>query len=89
MFAMPAPASNHNNHLDYDSGTIEKKRPASLVAPESEAARKEKLAETMFSTLFHILIHHYDCCWIFYFLLSCRAAAISYFFSLIHQSIIV
>lgn len=51
MFAMPAPASNHNNHQDYDSGTIEKKRPASLVAPESEASRKEKLAAAKFSTL--------------------------------------
>lgn len=50
MFALPAPASNHNNHLDYDSGTIERKRPASLVTPESEASRKEKLAATKFPT---------------------------------------
>lgn len=42
MFAMPAPASNHNNHLDYDSGTIEKKRPPSMVGPENDTARKEK-----------------------------------------------
>lgn len=51
MFAMPAPASNHNNHLDYDSGTMEKKKPGSLVAPESEASRKEKLAATKFLQL--------------------------------------
>uniref|UniRef100_A0A671W2K5 Rho GTPase-activating protein 17 n=2 Tax=Sparus aurata TaxID=8175 RepID=A0A671W2K5_SPAAU len=34
MFAMPTPASNHNNHLDYDCGTIERKRPVSMVGPE-------------------------------------------------------
>ncbi|XP_068439022.1 rho GTPase-activating protein 17a isoform X2 [Clinocottus analis] len=41
MFAMPTPASNHNNHLDYDSGTIERKRPGSMVGPESDATRKD------------------------------------------------
>ncbi|KAF7659617.1 hypothetical protein LDENG_00295560 [Lucifuga dentata] len=41
MFAMPTPASNHNNHLEYDCGTIEKKRPGSMVGPENEAARKD------------------------------------------------
>lgn len=41
MFAMPTPASNHNNHLDYDSGTIERKRPGSMVGPENDATRKD------------------------------------------------
>ncbi|KAM7381959.1 hypothetical protein PAMA_012699 [Pampus argenteus] len=39
MFAMPTPASNHNNHLDYDCGTIERKRPGSMVGPESDTMR--------------------------------------------------
>uniref|UniRef100_A0A3Q4HV84 Rho GTPase-activating protein 17 n=1 Tax=Neolamprologus brichardi TaxID=32507 RepID=A0A3Q4HV84_NEOBR len=42
IFAMPTPASNHNNHLDYDSGTIERKRPGSMVGPENDAGRKDK-----------------------------------------------
>lgn len=42
MFAMPTPASNHNNHLDYDCGTIERKRPVSMVGPENDATRKDK-----------------------------------------------
>lgn len=42
MFVMPAPASNHNNHLDYDSGTTERKRPASIVGPENDTTRKDK-----------------------------------------------
>ncbi|XP_037611493.1 rho GTPase-activating protein 17a isoform X3 [Sebastes umbrosus] len=41
MFAMPTPASNHNNHLDYDSGTIERKRPGSMVGPENDTTRKD------------------------------------------------
>ncbi|XP_077406985.1 rho GTPase-activating protein 17a isoform X6 [Vanacampus margaritifer] len=41
MFAMPVPSSNHNNHLDYDSGTIERKRPGSLVGPETDTSRKD------------------------------------------------
>ncbi|XP_030610558.1 rho GTPase-activating protein 17a isoform X3 [Archocentrus centrarchus] len=41
MFVMPTPASNHNNHLDYDSGTIERKRPGSMVGPENDTARKD------------------------------------------------
>ncbi|XP_029311817.1 rho GTPase-activating protein 17-like isoform X4 [Cottoperca gobio] len=41
MFAMPTPASNHNNHLDYDCGTIERKRPGSMVGPENDATRKD------------------------------------------------
>uniref|UniRef100_A0A4W6G9W9 Rho GTPase-activating protein 17 n=1 Tax=Lates calcarifer TaxID=8187 RepID=A0A4W6G9W9_LATCA len=36
MFAMPIPASNHNNHLDYDCSTIERKRPGSMVGPEND-----------------------------------------------------
>ncbi|XP_069547426.1 rho GTPase-activating protein 17a isoform X3 [Brachyistius frenatus] len=41
MFVMPTPASNHNNHLDYDCGTIERKRPGSMVGPENDSARKD------------------------------------------------
>nr|XP_014265240.2 rho GTPase-activating protein 17 isoform X2 [Maylandia zebra] len=41
MFVMPTPASNHNNHLDYDSGTIERKRPGSMVGPENDTGRKD------------------------------------------------
>ncbi|KAM6963684.1 rho GTPase-activating protein 17a isoform 3-T3 [Tautogolabrus adspersus] len=41
MFAMPTPASNHNNHLDYDCSTIERKRPGSMVGPENDATRKD------------------------------------------------
>ncbi|XP_035515272.1 rho GTPase-activating protein 17a isoform X2 [Morone saxatilis] len=41
MFAMPTPASNHNNHLDYDCGTIERKRPGSMVGPENDPTRKD------------------------------------------------
>ncbi|XP_073345237.1 rho GTPase-activating protein 17a isoform X4 [Pagrus major] len=41
MFAMPTPASNHNNHLDYDCGTIERKRPISMVGPENDTTRKD------------------------------------------------
>ncbi|KAM9832655.1 rho GTPase-activating protein 17a [Neosynchiropus ocellatus] len=41
MFAMPTPASNHNNHQDYECGTLERKRPGSMVGPESDGARKE------------------------------------------------
>ncbi|XP_061912099.1 rho GTPase-activating protein 17a isoform X7 [Entelurus aequoreus] len=38
MFAMPVPSSNH---LDYDSGTIERKRPGSLVGPDTDTTRKD------------------------------------------------
>ncbi|CAK6961672.1 rho GTPase-activating protein 17a isoform X3 [Scomber scombrus] len=41
MFAMPTPASNHNNHLDYDCSTIERKRPGSMVGPENDTSRKD------------------------------------------------
>ncbi|KAM9837841.1 rho GTPase-activating protein 17a [Aulostomus maculatus] len=41
MFAMPTPASNHNNHQDYDCGTIERKRPCSMVGPENDMTRKD------------------------------------------------
>ncbi|KAM4623935.1 rho GTPase-activating protein 17a isoform 2-T2 [Polymixia lowei] len=44
MFAMPTPPSNHNNHLDYDCSTIERKRPGSMVGPESDASRKDSTA---------------------------------------------
>lgn len=39
MFAMPAPTSNH---VDYDCGTIERKRPQSMVGTDSDVARKDK-----------------------------------------------
>lgn len=42
MFAMPTPASNHSNHLDYDGGTIERKRLDSMVGPENDPTRKDK-----------------------------------------------
>ncbi|KAM9424575.1 rho GTPase-activating protein 17a isoform 7-T7 [Pholidichthys leucotaenia] len=41
VFVMPTPASNHNNHLDYDGSTTERKRPGSMVGPESDATRKD------------------------------------------------
>ncbi|XP_067343716.1 rho GTPase-activating protein 17a isoform X2 [Channa argus] len=41
MFVMPTPASNHNNHLDYDCSTIERKRPGSMVAPDNDSMRKD------------------------------------------------
>ncbi|XP_031700035.1 rho GTPase-activating protein 17a isoform X5 [Anarrhichthys ocellatus] len=50
MFAMPTPASNHNNHLDYDSGTIERKRPGSMVGPENDATRKDNNSKQRDST---------------------------------------
>ncbi|XP_028332211.1 rho GTPase-activating protein 17a isoform X3 [Gouania willdenowi] len=39
-FVMPSPASNLN-HLDYDCSTIERKRPGSMVGPESDTSRKD------------------------------------------------
>ncbi|CAG04476.1 unnamed protein product, partial [Tetraodon nigroviridis] len=36
MFAMPAPASNHSNQVDYDCGTIERKRPQSIVGTDGD-----------------------------------------------------
>ncbi|XP_006800970.1 rho GTPase-activating protein 17a isoform X5 [Neolamprologus brichardi] len=50
IFAMPTPASNHNNHLDYDSGTIERKRPGSMVGPENDAGRKDNSPKLRDST---------------------------------------
>uniref|UniRef100_A0A8C1NI26 Rho GTPase-activating protein 17 n=1 Tax=Cyprinus carpio TaxID=7962 RepID=A0A8C1NI26_CYPCA len=44
MFSMPAPLPNNVNHLtppDYDSGTIERKRPGSMVGPEGELPRRD------------------------------------------------
>uniref|UniRef100_A0A671N6A3 Rho GTPase-activating protein 17 n=1 Tax=Sinocyclocheilus anshuiensis TaxID=1608454 RepID=A0A671N6A3_9TELE len=45
MFSMPAPLPNNVNHLtppDYDSGTIERKRPGSMVGPDGELPRRER-----------------------------------------------
>ncbi|XP_056627232.1 rho GTPase-activating protein 17a isoform X1 [Triplophysa dalaica] len=47
MFSMPAPLPNNVNHLtppDYDSGTIERKRPGSMVCPDGEVPRKDSSA---------------------------------------------
>ncbi|KAL6095305.1 arhgap17 [Pungitius sinensis] len=41
MFAMPAPPSSHNNHLDHECGAVERKRPGSVVGPESDAPRRD------------------------------------------------
>uniref|UniRef100_A0A8C1TE84 Rho GTPase-activating protein 17 n=1 Tax=Cyprinus carpio TaxID=7962 RepID=A0A8C1TE84_CYPCA len=44
MFSMPAPMPNNVNHLtppDYDSGTIERKRPGSMVGPDGELPRRD------------------------------------------------
>lgn len=44
MFSMPTPLPNNVNHLtppDYDSGTIERKRPGSMVVPDGELPRKD------------------------------------------------
>ncbi|XP_063076634.1 rho GTPase-activating protein 17a isoform X3 [Engraulis encrasicolus] len=45
MFTMPTPVSNHVNHLttpDYDCGTIERKRPGSMVmGPDCEIPRRD------------------------------------------------
>ncbi|XP_049614184.1 rho GTPase-activating protein 17a isoform X1 [Syngnathus scovelli] len=49
MFSMPVPSSNHNNHLDYDSGTIERKRPGSLVGPETDSSRKDNSTSNKYS----------------------------------------
>uniref|UniRef100_A0A8C9Z6E7 Rho GTPase-activating protein 17 n=1 Tax=Sander lucioperca TaxID=283035 RepID=A0A8C9Z6E7_SANLU len=46
MFAMPTPASNHNNHLDYDCSTIERKRPGSMVGPENDTTQQLTSLET-------------------------------------------
>ncbi|XP_012694389.2 rho GTPase-activating protein 17a isoform X2 [Clupea harengus] len=44
MFTKPTPITNHINHLttpDYDSGTIERKRPGSMVGPDSDIPRRD------------------------------------------------
>lgn len=44
MFSMPAPLPNNVNHLtppDYDSGTIERKRPGSMVGPDGDMPRRD------------------------------------------------
>lgn len=45
MFSMPAPLPNNVNNLtppDYDSGTIERKRPGSMVGPDGELPRRDR-----------------------------------------------
>lgn len=44
MFSMPTPMMNHVNHLtvsDHDSGTIERKRPSSMVGPEADIPKRD------------------------------------------------
>ncbi|XP_060795686.1 rho GTPase-activating protein 17a isoform X2 [Neoarius graeffei] len=44
MFSMPTPMTNHVNHLtipDYDSGTTERKRPSSMVAPDGDMPKRD------------------------------------------------
>ncbi|KAM6963685.1 rho GTPase-activating protein 17a isoform 4-T4 [Tautogolabrus adspersus] len=57
MFAMPTPASNHNNHLDYDCSTIERKRPGSMVGPENDATRKDSNPKLRDPTAAHTPLH--------------------------------
>ncbi|KTF75846.1 hypothetical protein cypCar_00028346, partial [Cyprinus carpio] len=50
MFSMPAPLPNNVNHLtppDYDSGTIERKRPGSMVGPDGELPRRDSSANKL------------------------------------------
>uniref|UniRef100_A0A673IYV4 Rho GTPase-activating protein 17 n=1 Tax=Sinocyclocheilus rhinocerous TaxID=307959 RepID=A0A673IYV4_9TELE len=50
MFSMPAPLPNNVNHLtppDYDSGTIERKRPGSMVGPDGELPRRDGSANKL------------------------------------------
>lgn len=55
MFSMPAPLPNNVNHLtppDYDSGTIERKRPGSMVGPDGELPRRDRY-HTNFTHIFY------------------------------------
>uniref|UniRef100_A0A671RFH2 Rho GTPase-activating protein 17 n=1 Tax=Sinocyclocheilus anshuiensis TaxID=1608454 RepID=A0A671RFH2_9TELE len=50
MFSMPAPLPNNVNHLtppDYDSATIERKRPGSMVGPDGELPRRDSSANKL------------------------------------------
>ncbi|KAG5262524.1 hypothetical protein AALO_G00276050 [Alosa alosa] len=50
MFTMPTPITNHVNHLttpDYDCGTIERKRPSSMVGPDSDIPRRDSAANKL------------------------------------------
>ncbi|XP_059388048.1 rho GTPase-activating protein 17-like isoform X1 [Carassius carassius] len=50
MFSMPAPLPNNVNHLtspDYDSGTIERKRPGSMVGTDGELPRRDSSANKL------------------------------------------
>uniref|UniRef100_A0A4W4F4K7 Rho GTPase-activating protein 17 n=1 Tax=Electrophorus electricus TaxID=8005 RepID=A0A4W4F4K7_ELEEL len=50
MFSMPTPTINHVNHLsvpDYDSGTTERKRPSSVVGPESDLLKRDSSANKL------------------------------------------
>ncbi|XP_062859229.1 rho GTPase-activating protein 17a isoform X1 [Trichomycterus rosablanca] len=50
MFSMPAPPTNHVNNLsipDYDSGTIDRKRPNSMVGPENDLGRRDSSANKL------------------------------------------
>ncbi|XP_046710088.1 rho GTPase-activating protein 17a isoform X3 [Silurus meridionalis] len=46
MFSMPTPMTNHVNHLticDYDSGTMERKRPNSMLGPDNDLAKRDSV----------------------------------------------
>uniref|UniRef100_A0A673IZ91 Rho GTPase-activating protein 17-like n=1 Tax=Sinocyclocheilus rhinocerous TaxID=307959 RepID=A0A673IZ91_9TELE len=62
MFSMPAPLPNNVNHLtppDYDSGTIERKRPGSMVGPDGELPRRDGLRTTALGV---DMVHISTCC---------------------------
>ncbi|XP_076856419.1 rho GTPase-activating protein 17a isoform X1 [Brachyhypopomus gauderio] len=50
MFSMPTPMINHVNNLsvpDYDLGTTERKRPNSMVGPDSDLSKRESSANKL------------------------------------------
>ncbi|KAI5623178.1 rho GTPase-activating protein 17 isoform X1, partial [Silurus asotus] len=50
MFSMPTPMTNHVNHLticDYDSGTMERKRPNSMLGSDNDLAKRDSSANKL------------------------------------------
>uniref|UniRef100_A0A8B9KEM9 Rho GTPase-activating protein 17 n=1 Tax=Astyanax mexicanus TaxID=7994 RepID=A0A8B9KEM9_ASTMX len=50
MFSMPTPMMNHVNHLtvsDYDLGTVERKRPNSMVGPDADISKRDSSANKL------------------------------------------
>uniref|UniRef100_A0A8C1R6Q8 Rho GTPase-activating protein 17 n=1 Tax=Cyprinus carpio TaxID=7962 RepID=A0A8C1R6Q8_CYPCA len=63
MFSMPAPLPNNVNHLtppDYDSGTIERKRPGSMVGPEAAPRPSTNVIIALIAQLNHhrVKVYH-------------------------------